>query len=67
MKKKICLIDDDEVYQFLCKKTIEKSNLVKNTPHPSDVSFAKEISDVTGYLIKPITTENFNAIMNVFQ
>lgn len=129
-KKNICLIDDDEVYQFLCKKTIEKSQLVKNimifsngkdaidfflenatnitnlpdvifldidmplmdgwqfleeyiplkldikkeiiiyivtsSSHPSDVSHAKEISDVTGYLIKPITTESFNAIMNVF-
>lgn len=63
-KKNICFIDDD-VHQFLCKKSIEKSNLVKNTPHPSDVSYAKEISDVTGYLIKPITTEGLNAIMNV--
>lgn len=130
-KKNICLIDDDEVYQFLCKKTIEKSHHVKNilifsngkdaldffsentsntidlpdvifldidmplmdgwqfleeyiplklsmkkdiiiyivtsSSHPVDVSRAKEISDVTGYLIKPITTENFNAIMTIFQ
>lgn len=130
-KKSICLIDDDEVYQFLCKKTIEKSHHVKNimifsngkeaidfftenttntiglpdvifldldmplmdgwqfleeyiplkldikkqiiiyivtsSSHPSDLSRAKEISDITGYLIKPITTENFNSIMSMFQ
>lgn len=130
-KKNICLIDDDEIYQFLCKKTIEKSQHVKNimvffngkdaldffqenlndsnklpdvifldidmplmdgwqfleeylpmkcdiekniiiyivtsSSHPSDLSKAKEISDVTGYLIKPITIDNFNTIMNVFQ
>ena len=61
------MIDDYDVYQFLYKKSIEKSSLVKNTPHPLDASHAKEISDVTGCLIKPIATENLNAIMNVLQ
>lgn len=129
-KKNICLIDDDQIYQFLCKKTFEKSAYVRSlmifsngkeaidffmehkshtsdlpdvifldldmplmdgwqfldeyipmkedivkemviyiatsSTHPVDLSKAKEISDVKGYLIKPITTESFNKIMAAF-
>lgn len=128
IKKSICVIDDDEVYQFLCKKTIEITKRVKNvivfsngmeaidffnqwkynsetlpdiifldidmpimddwqfldefiplktdiekqiiiyivtsSDHPMDVTKAKDMSEVKGYIIKPITTENFNTIMD---
>jgi len=128
-KKTVCVIDDDEVFQFLCEKTIEKTQrakklmlflngkeaidffnenknnneslpdiifldidmpimdgwqfleeflpiksdiekriviyIVTSSEHPLDVSKAKDITEVKGYVIKPITVENFNNIMDI--
>lgn len=128
-KKTVCVIDDDEIYQFLCRKTMEttqrtkkimifsngkdaidffcdnkkssdnlpdvifldldmpvmdgwqfldeflplKTNIEKqiiiyivtSSEHPVDISKAKDISEVKGYVIKPITVDSFNNIMDV--
>lgn len=124
----ICIVDDDAVYQFITRKTLEKNNLAKkilifsdgeeainfmidnvanatNLPDiifldinmpimdgfqfmeeyvalkpsigkkitvymvtssvdPVDINRAKNISDISDYIVKPINAEQFEAIIN---